>query len=199
MPTVATKPSVGERVELGRYNITAGTRILYGQRVNGIVRVTDRPASGGRRSFSSSAASPATVSSRRSSPTTSARASAATSRQRSCASAMSWAAPAPDIADGLVEPNPRSRSPHVMRRLPDRMESGTLDLAALRCWRQAKALAPRRQRSRQLAEISAREVIDRASFLSDQDHEWSLAQESARHDLRIRSPGRRGNVRVQIP
>lgn len=44
-------PSVGERVELARYTVTAGERILYGQRINGIVRVTDRPAGGRGRSY----------------------------------------------------------------------------------------------------------------------------------------------------
>jgi hypothetical protein len=44
-------PSVGERVELARYTITAGERILYGQRINGVVRVTDRPAAGRGRSY----------------------------------------------------------------------------------------------------------------------------------------------------
>jgi hypothetical protein len=51
MSAVATKPQVGERVELGRYRITAGTRVLYGQRVNGIVRLTDKPAGGRGRSY----------------------------------------------------------------------------------------------------------------------------------------------------
>ncbi len=51
MTAVATKPRVGERVELGRYEITAGERILYGQRVDGVVRVTDKPASGRGRSL----------------------------------------------------------------------------------------------------------------------------------------------------
>ena len=39
---------VGQRVELARYTIPAGERVLYGQRVDGVVRVTDRPASGRR-------------------------------------------------------------------------------------------------------------------------------------------------------
>jgi hypothetical protein len=46
-PTVAqTRPhvAVGERVELARYTVTAGERILYGQRIEGVVRITDRPA-----------------------------------------------------------------------------------------------------------------------------------------------------------
>jgi hypothetical protein len=37
---------VGERVELARYTITAGTRVLLGQRVDGTVRVSDYPADG---------------------------------------------------------------------------------------------------------------------------------------------------------
>jgi hypothetical protein len=42
---------VGERVELGRYVVPSGERILYGQRVNGVVRVTDVPASGPGRAY----------------------------------------------------------------------------------------------------------------------------------------------------
>jgi hypothetical protein len=39
----------GRRVELGRYRISEGERTLYGQRVDGVVRVTDVPlATGGR-------------------------------------------------------------------------------------------------------------------------------------------------------
>ena len=49
--TTATKTRVGERVELARYAISAGERVLYGQRVNGIVRVTDTPATGRGRAF----------------------------------------------------------------------------------------------------------------------------------------------------
>jgi hypothetical protein len=38
------------RVELGRYTISAGERVIYGQRVLGVVRVVDVSASGrGRR------------------------------------------------------------------------------------------------------------------------------------------------------
>src|ERR1700722_9540581 len=37
-------PTLGERRELGRYTVGAGERILYGQRIDGIVRITDRPA-----------------------------------------------------------------------------------------------------------------------------------------------------------
>lgn len=35
---------VGKRTELARYTVADGERILYGQRIDGIVRVTDRPA-----------------------------------------------------------------------------------------------------------------------------------------------------------
>ena len=44
-------PIVGQRVELARYQLPAGERVLYGQRINGIVRVTDKPARGAGRSF----------------------------------------------------------------------------------------------------------------------------------------------------
>jgi hypothetical protein len=42
---------VGQRVELARYRITEGERVVYGQRVDGIVRVTDRPANGQGRAY----------------------------------------------------------------------------------------------------------------------------------------------------
>jgi hypothetical protein len=39
-----------ERVELARYTITAGERVIYGQRIRGVVRLADVPAEGrGRR------------------------------------------------------------------------------------------------------------------------------------------------------
>lgn len=44
-------PSVGERVELARYTVTRGERILYGQRIDGVVRVTDRPSGRRGRSY----------------------------------------------------------------------------------------------------------------------------------------------------
>ncbi len=38
------------RVELARYSISAGERVIYGQRVLGVVRLVDHPANGrGRR------------------------------------------------------------------------------------------------------------------------------------------------------
>ena len=49
--SAATKPTVGVRVELARYVISAGERVLYGQRVDGVVRVVDKPADGAGRSF----------------------------------------------------------------------------------------------------------------------------------------------------
>jgi hypothetical protein len=42
---------VGERVELARYTISSGERILHGQRVAGVVRITDRPAGDTGRSY----------------------------------------------------------------------------------------------------------------------------------------------------
>jgi hypothetical protein len=42
---------VGERVELARYTIPVGERVIYGQRVNGVVRVTDVPAQAGGRAY----------------------------------------------------------------------------------------------------------------------------------------------------
>jgi len=45
------RPQVGKRTVLARYTVPAGERILYGQRVDGIVRLTDRPASPGGRAY----------------------------------------------------------------------------------------------------------------------------------------------------
>ena len=55
MTTTATHPARGgatnERVEFGRYRTTGdGERVIYGQRVLGVVRLVDAPADGtGRR------------------------------------------------------------------------------------------------------------------------------------------------------
>lgn len=38
----------GERVELARYTTSSGERIVFGPRVNGVVRVTDKPVGHGR-------------------------------------------------------------------------------------------------------------------------------------------------------
>jgi hypothetical protein len=40
-----------ERIELGRYTISAGERIVYGQRILGVVRLTDVPADGHGRHY----------------------------------------------------------------------------------------------------------------------------------------------------
>jgi hypothetical protein len=46
--TASPSRSVGERVELGRYRTTTSERILHGQRINGVVRITDTPVCRGR-------------------------------------------------------------------------------------------------------------------------------------------------------
>jgi hypothetical protein len=53
-PVMSTAPKesrVGQRTELARYELSSGERVLYGQRINGCVRITDRPASGPGRSY----------------------------------------------------------------------------------------------------------------------------------------------------
>jgi len=42
---------VGERTELARYRVSGGERVIYGQRINGCVRITDCPSPAGGRSF----------------------------------------------------------------------------------------------------------------------------------------------------
>lgn len=49
--SVRRAAKVGERTELARYATPAGQRVVYGQRVEGLVRVTDRPSSPGGRSY----------------------------------------------------------------------------------------------------------------------------------------------------
>jgi hypothetical protein len=48
-----TRPrvAIGERVELAQYTIPAGERVLQGQRVNGVVRIIDRPLNGTGRAY----------------------------------------------------------------------------------------------------------------------------------------------------
>jgi hypothetical protein len=41
----------GDRVELGRYRLASGERVIYGQRVRGVVRLVDVPAAGGGRRY----------------------------------------------------------------------------------------------------------------------------------------------------
>ena len=52
-PTVIKTSRAGQtnaRVELARYSLSAGERLIYGQRVLGVVRLVDEPANGnGRR------------------------------------------------------------------------------------------------------------------------------------------------------
>ena len=46
------RPTVGERVELGRYTLPGGqTRLVVGQRVDGVVRVSDTPDTGSGRAY----------------------------------------------------------------------------------------------------------------------------------------------------
>jgi hypothetical protein len=44
-------PRAGPLTELARYTVTGGERVIYGQRVDGIVRVVDRPAAPGGRAY----------------------------------------------------------------------------------------------------------------------------------------------------
>ncbi len=48
--TAPTARATNDRVELGRYTIRDGERVIYGQRILGVVRLVDVPATGhGRR------------------------------------------------------------------------------------------------------------------------------------------------------
>jgi len=50
--TAATWPArLGEPTELARYSAGHRERVLYGERIDGCVRITDRPASGAGRSY----------------------------------------------------------------------------------------------------------------------------------------------------
>jgi hypothetical protein len=53
MTATASRPRgrTGVRVELARYVVSAGERVLFGQRVDGVVRVTDVPAHAGGRAY----------------------------------------------------------------------------------------------------------------------------------------------------
>lgn len=55
MTSTVTKPSASgtanTRVELGRYTVSAGERVIYGQRVRGVVRLVDVPADGSGRRY----------------------------------------------------------------------------------------------------------------------------------------------------
>ncbi len=41
----------GQRVELARYSVAGHERVLFGQRVEGVVRLTDVPAEAGGRAY----------------------------------------------------------------------------------------------------------------------------------------------------
>jgi hypothetical protein len=43
--------AVGERKELARYSLPSGERVLYGQRISGVVRIVDVPRNAGGRSY----------------------------------------------------------------------------------------------------------------------------------------------------
>jgi hypothetical protein len=47
--TPTGKQGTNERVELARYTIGGGERVIYGQRVRGVVRIVDTPRGRGRR------------------------------------------------------------------------------------------------------------------------------------------------------
>jgi hypothetical protein len=51
MTVVASSERTGIRVELARYSVRSGDRVLYGQRVLGVVRVTDVPVVSGGRAY----------------------------------------------------------------------------------------------------------------------------------------------------
>ena len=51
IPSPTTGRRTNARVELARYTVGAGERIVYGQRVLGVVRLTDVPADGRGRHY----------------------------------------------------------------------------------------------------------------------------------------------------
>ena len=54
MTTVTERRHPGqtnERVELARYTVSAGERVIHGQRILGVVRLVDNPASGDGRHY----------------------------------------------------------------------------------------------------------------------------------------------------
>lgn len=50
-PTATPEKQTGRPCELGRYTTDEGERLLVGQRVEGIVQITDRPLAHGGRSY----------------------------------------------------------------------------------------------------------------------------------------------------
>lgn len=51
MSTTITDPATGPTVELGRYTLEEGERVLVGRRIEGEVYVYDRPVAAGRPYF----------------------------------------------------------------------------------------------------------------------------------------------------
>ena len=51
VPAVALSTLAGAHTELARYRVPQGERIIFGQRIDGVVRVTDRPAGKGGRAY----------------------------------------------------------------------------------------------------------------------------------------------------
>jgi hypothetical protein len=51
VPSSARRSPSGKRVELARYSISDGLRVLYGQRVDGDVQITDRPLGADGKSY----------------------------------------------------------------------------------------------------------------------------------------------------
>jgi len=49
--SAASGGRTGTRVEVARYSVTAGARALYGQRVDGVVRLTDVSLEAGGRAY----------------------------------------------------------------------------------------------------------------------------------------------------
>jgi hypothetical protein len=45
-PAPPQAPSIGELVELSRYRVASGERIVCGQRIDGVVHITDVPGNG---------------------------------------------------------------------------------------------------------------------------------------------------------
>ena len=114
-----TTPVVGKRTELARYTVAEGERVVYGQRVDGVVRVTDRPASpGGRAPTSWSAACRPRTSSTPSCATTSPRRSARAPRRWPAAPWTATWTPShePGRPAHPARPRPRRRAVRDRRR-----------------------------------------------------------------------------------
>jgi hypothetical protein len=56
--TASIRRATNERVELASYTVSAGERVIHGQRVRGVVRLVDRPHAAAAAATSSNASSP---------------------------------------------------------------------------------------------------------------------------------------------